>query len=62
VAVNTRQRLVTRGMLQYADAFESNDIDADLLPRLDDNILKDIGTTSAGHRLRILRGHRADKK
>src|SRR3954471_2443143 len=54
VAVNIRQWLVTLGMPQYADAFESNDIDADLLARLDDNILKDIGIASAGHRLRIL--------
>ena len=42
------------GLPQYADAFEANDIDADLLPRLNDQILKDIGVASAGHRLRIL--------
>src|SRR4051812_17558867 len=54
MAIDIRQWLATLGMPQYADAFESNDIDADLVPRLDDNILKDIGIRSAGHRLRIL--------
>src|SRR3954470_3681062 len=54
MAIDIRQWLATLGMPQYADAFESNDIDADLVPRLDDNILKDIGNRSAGHRLRIL--------
>jgi hypothetical protein len=41
------------GLGQYADAFEANDIDADLLNRLDDQLLKDIGVSSAGHRLRL---------
>jgi class 3 adenylate cyclase len=38
---------------QYADAFEANDIDMDLLKQVDDQMLKDIGVPSAGHRLRI---------
>jgi class 3 adenylate cyclase/predicted ATPase len=38
---------------QYADAFEANDIDMDLLTQVDDQMLKDIGVSSAGHRLRI---------
>ena len=38
---------------QYADAFEANDIDIDLLKQVDDQMLKDIGVASAGHRLRI---------
>jgi class 3 adenylate cyclase len=41
------------GLSQYADAFEANDIDTDLLVRLDDQLLKDIGVSSAGHRLRL---------
>ena len=41
------------GFGQYADAFEANDIDADLLPQIDDQLLKDIGVLSAGHRLRL---------
>ena len=45
--------LETIGLAQYADAFHANDIDIDLLGQLDDQILKDIGVSSAGHRLRI---------
>ena len=41
------------GLGQYADAFEANDIDTDLLAQIDDQLLKDIGVSSAGHRLRI---------
>jgi class 3 adenylate cyclase len=45
--------LETIGLAQYADAFHVNDIDIDLLGQLDDQLLKDIGVSSAGHRLRI---------
>jgi class 3 adenylate cyclase len=45
--------LETIGLAQYADAFHDNHIDIDLLGQLDDQILKDIGVSSAGHRLRI---------
>jgi len=38
---------------QYVHAFEANDIDIDLLRQVDDQVLKDIGIASAGHRLRI---------
>ena len=38
---------------QYADAFETNHVDMDLLQHVDDQTLKDIGIASAGHRLRI---------
>jgi SAM (Sterile alpha motif) domain-containing protein len=41
------------GLVQYAKAFESNDINVDLLREVDDQTLKDIGVSSAGHRLRI---------
>ena len=41
------------GLAQYANAFETNDIDIDLLRQVDDQVLKDIGVSSAGHRLRI---------
>ena len=41
------------GLGQYADAFEANDIDMDLLRQIDDQALRDLGMTSAGHRLRI---------
>jgi len=41
------------GLDQYADAFEANKIDMDLLGEVDDQILKDIGMSAAGDRLRI---------
>src|SRR5450755_4744810 len=48
-----RTWLAAIGLAQYADAFETNDIEMDLLGQLDDRTLKDIGVASAGHRLRI---------
>ena len=54
MTTDVRQWLEALGMSQYADAFEANDVAADLLPRLSDQILKDIGVASAGHRIRIL--------
>jgi hypothetical protein len=48
-----RKWLDTIGLAQYADAFETNDLDIDLLGQVDDQLLKDIGVASAGHRLRI---------
>ena len=48
-----RKWLGSIGLGQYADAFEANDIDMDLLKQVDDQMLKDIGVASAGHRLRI---------
>lgn len=54
MTTEVRQWLETLGMSRYADAFEANDVTADLLPRLSDQVLKDIGVASAGHRLRIL--------
>jgi class 3 adenylate cyclase len=47
-----RKWLDTIGLAQYADAFETNDLDIDLLGQVD-QLLKDIGVSSAGHRLRI---------
>src|SRR6516164_2654285 len=48
-----RDWLEAIGLGQYADAFEANDIDTDLLIDIDDQLLKDIGVSSAGHRLRL---------
>ena len=48
-----RKWLETIGLAQYTEAFEANNIEADLLGQLDDQTLKDIGVSSAGHRLRI---------
>lgn len=46
------------GLGQYYDAFSSHDIDWALLPELNQDVLKDIGITSAGHRLRLLQAVR----
>jgi len=46
------------GLGDCARAFAENDIDRDLLPELDHQTLKDIGISSAGHRLRILKAAR----
>jgi class 3 adenylate cyclase/tetratricopeptide (TPR) repeat protein len=48
-----RKWLESIGLGQYADAFEANDIEMDLLKQVDDQMLRDIGVASAGHRLRI---------
>jgi class 3 adenylate cyclase len=51
---NIRKWLESLGMVQYAQAFESNDIDLDLLPELTDDALRHLGVASLGHRLRLL--------
>ena len=48
-----RKWLEAIGLGQYADAFETNAIDMELLRQVDDQILKDIGVSAAGHRMRI---------
>jgi class 3 adenylate cyclase len=48
-----RKWLEAIGLGQYGEAFEANDIDMDLLKQVNDQTLKDIGVSSAGHRLRI---------
>ena len=48
-----RNWLESIGLGQYGDAFETNAIDMDLLRQVDDQILKDIGVSAAGHRMRI---------
>ena len=48
-----RKWLETIGLAQYADAFHANDIDMELLKQVDDQMLKDIGVSIGGHRLRI---------
>src|SRR6516165_510272 len=42
------------GLDQYEAAFRDNSVDADLLPRLTAEDLKDLGITSVGHRRRLL--------
>jgi class 3 adenylate cyclase/pimeloyl-ACP methyl ester carboxylesterase len=50
-----RRWLQSLALERYADAFESGDIDLDVLPELDHEILKEIGVASPGDRLRILK-------
>src|ERR1700691_1595504 len=50
---DVRTWLAGIGLGQYADTFEANDVEMDLLNGVDDQMLKDIGVTSAGHRLRL---------
>jgi class 3 adenylate cyclase len=50
---SVRAWLAGIGLGRYADAFEANDVEMDLLKDVDDSMLRDIGVTSAGHRLRL---------
>jgi len=50
---SVRDWLEGLGLGQYTEAFDSNDIDMSLLSQIDDQVLKDMGIESAGHRLRI---------
>ena len=38
-----------QGLCQYADAFETNDVDLALLPKLTADDIKDLGIESVGH-------------
>ena len=42
------------GLDQYAETFRANDIDGELLCRLTNDDLKDIGVVSLGHRKKLL--------
>ena len=42
------------GLAQYAEMFHANDIDAELMGRLTNDDLKDIGVASFGHRKKML--------
>ena len=44
----------TLGLERYEAAFRENDVDAELLPNLTADDLKDLGVTSVGHRRRLL--------
>jgi class 3 adenylate cyclase/tetratricopeptide (TPR) repeat protein len=48
-----RNWLDSIGLGQYGDAFDANEIGMDLLGQVDDQMLKDIGVSIGGHRLRI---------
>jgi class 3 adenylate cyclase/predicted ATPase len=50
---DVRSWLSSIGLAEYGDAFDSNQIDMELLAQVDDQILKDIGVSIAGHRMRL---------
>ena len=52
---NTLEFLERLGLSRYADAFEANDIDGEILAQLSDSALKDIGVASVGHRVKLLK-------
>ena len=48
-----RAWLESLGLAQYADAFETNEVDFDLLSELTDDDLRFLGIASTGHRVRL---------
>ena len=52
--IDIRSWLRELGLERYAQAFLDNDIDAEVLPRLTADELKELGVTSIGHRRRLL--------
>lgn len=50
-----RKWLASLNLSGYAEAFEANRIDLDLLPSLDHELLKELGVIPIGDRLRILK-------
>jgi len=55
MANNIRQWLRGLELGQYADAFEVNAVDLDLLPELDETDLEKLGVAALGHRKKLLR-------
>ena len=50
-----RQWLKSLGLGQYANAFEQNDVDAEVLAELNHELLQRIGVSSVGHRVKIIK-------
>ena len=42
------------GLERYEEAFRENEIDAEILPKLTADDLKDLGVTTVGHRRKLL--------
>jgi class 3 adenylate cyclase len=53
-AVDIRAWLRDLGLERYEEAFQENEIDAKILPKLTADDLKDIGVTTVGHRRKLL--------
>ena len=52
---DVREWLNSIGLGQYADSFVAGDIDWEVLSHLDHEVLRELGVSSPGHRLRILK-------
>jgi hypothetical protein len=52
--VDVAQWLRNLGLAQYEQAFRDNAVDADTLPRLTGDDLKEIGVHAVGHRRKLL--------
>jgi len=52
--------LASIGMERYAEVFDENAVDRDVLPHLDHSLLKEIGVRAVGDRVRILEAIKAD--
>ncbi len=52
---DTRQWLEALGLGQYADAFDENALDWELLPDLTDELLEKVGVSAVGHRMKVLK-------
>lgn len=57
--IDIRQWLDSLGLGQYADAFEKNAIDQEILLELNHELLKEVGVTAIGHRVAILKSIRS---
>ena len=56
---NVAEWLGTLGLEQYITVFVENDVDYTVLPELDHELLKEMGISSIGHRLKILKAAKA---
>ena len=54
--MNVADWLASLGLERYEAAFRDNDVDAQMLPSLTADDLKEIGIASLGHRRRLLDG------
>jgi len=52
---NVTRWLQQLGLGEHAAVFAEHDIDWELLPELDQDVLKELGISSTGHRLRIMK-------
>ena len=55
-----RRWLEGLGLGQYAAAFDAGVIGIELLPELDHDVLKDLGVSVPGHRLKIIKAARGE--